>query len=54
MSFLDVIDPFGVVLFIMLPYIIWGSVITWREHRDKKRQNNNPSPQSPFPAILAR
>jgi len=34
---LDMIDPFGIVLLIMLPIIIWGSVISWREHRDKKK-----------------
>jgi len=37
MSFLDVIDPFGIVLFIALPYIIWGCVILWRERQDKKK-----------------
>ena len=33
---LDLIDPFGVVLLIALPFIIWGSIISWREHQNKK------------------
>jgi len=37
MTILNVIDPFGVVLLIMLPFIIWGSILSWREHRDKKK-----------------
>jgi hypothetical protein len=37
MTILDVIDPFGVVLLIMLPFIIWGSILSWREYRDKKK-----------------
>ena len=35
MTILDVIDPFGVVLLIALPFIIWGSVISWREHHGR-------------------
>jgi len=37
MTILDVIDPFGVVLLIALPFIIWGSILSWREHRDKEK-----------------
>jgi hypothetical protein len=36
MTILDVIDPFGVVLLIALPFIIWGSILSWREHKSKK------------------
>jgi hypothetical protein len=32
----DAIVLFGGVLFIALPFIIWGSVISWREYKDKK------------------
>ena len=32
----DVIIPFGVVLLIALPIIIWGCVISWREYKSKK------------------
>ena len=37
MTILDVIDPFGVVLIIALPFIIWGSILSWRERQDKKK-----------------
>jgi len=32
----DAIILFGGVLFIALPFIIWGSIISWREHQSKK------------------
>jgi len=36
MTIIDAINPFGIVFLIALPLIIWGSVISWREYKDKK------------------
>jgi len=36
MTIIDAIDPFGIVFLIALPFIIWGSIISWREYKDKK------------------
>jgi len=36
MTIIDVINPFGIVFLIALPLIIWGSIISWREYKNKK------------------
>ena len=36
MAIIDVINPFGIVFLIALPIIIWGSILSWREHKSKK------------------
>jgi len=32
----DAIILFGGVFMIGLPFIIWGSILSWREHKSKK------------------
>jgi len=36
----DALILWGGVLFIALPFIIWGSVISWRERQNKNWRNN--------------
>ena len=36
MTIIDAINPFGIVFLIGLPFIIWGSILSWREHKSKK------------------
>jgi hypothetical protein len=33
MTIIDAIDSFGIVLLIALPFIIWGSIISWRDYK---------------------
>jgi hypothetical protein len=32
----DAIVLFGGIFMIGLPFIIWGSILSWREHKSKK------------------